>query len=192
MTSQCFCMNRTPGREGVHGNMVNAVADLGVRVGHELGVQATVDGPPRLAAIVGAERARSRDCDVHPLRVLPIQNNRVQAQSTGAWLPIGSGPMAAESCKLMPGLSAICGAEQCGVFYSGIDSVRIRERWFEVPDALELPGVLCAVVPLVCSEGLTGGGRGVIDEFVALPCRRGAGRRHHFPAGSFPSVAAVA
>ena len=31
ITSQCFCMNSTSGRDRVHGNVVNAVADLGGR-----------------------------------------------------------------------------------------------------------------------------------------------------------------
>ena len=92
----------------------------------------------------------------------------------------------------MPAVSAVCGAEQCGVFYSRIDIIRIGERRFEVPDALELPRMLRAVIPLVGSQRLTSGGRSVIDEFVALPCRRGTRRRHHLASRSFPSLAAVA
>ena len=33
MTSQCFCMNSTPGREAVHGDAVDAMAHFGVRIG---------------------------------------------------------------------------------------------------------------------------------------------------------------
>src|SRR5439155_15018723 len=51
----------------VHGNVVNAVTDLGVRVGNVLGAQSAVDRLPGLAAVVGAECARSRDGDEHPL-----------------------------------------------------------------------------------------------------------------------------
>jgi hypothetical protein len=175
----------------VHGDMVNAMTDLGIRVGNVWGVQSTVDRLPRIATIVRTKRARRRDRDEHPLRILRIQNNRVQTQTASAGLPHRACAVSAESRNLLPCLSAIFGAEQCGVFYPGIHIVRIGERRFEVPDALELPGMLCAVVPLVSGEGLTSGGRSVIDEFVALARRRGIRLRHHLSARSFPSLAAV-
>ena len=52
----------------VHGDVVNAVADFGIRVGNVRGVQALVDRPPGRAAIVGPERAGRRDGDEHSLR----------------------------------------------------------------------------------------------------------------------------
>ena len=36
-----------------------------------------------------------------------------------------------------------------GVLHAGVDRVRIGQRRLEMPDALEFPGVLGAVVPLV-------------------------------------------
>jgi hypothetical protein len=48
----------------VHRDAVNAMADLGIRVGDVLGLQPPVDRPPRLACIVGAESARRRDGNV--------------------------------------------------------------------------------------------------------------------------------
>ena len=66
--------------------------------------------------------------------------------------------MAAESRNLLPGVSAIGRAKQCGVFDSGIDMVWIGKRRFEMPDALEFPGMLCAVVPLVSGEWFASGG----------------------------------
>ena len=81
---------------------------------------------------------------------------------------------------------------QCGVFYSGTDNICVGQRRFEVPNALELPGMLCAVVPLVGSERLASAERSVVDEFVALPHKRGIRLRHYFPAGSFLSLVAVA
>ena len=53
--------------------------------------------------------------------ILRIENNRVQAHAAGAGLPLRARAVAAESCELLPGLSAIGGAKQCGIFYSGID-----------------------------------------------------------------------
>ena len=71
----------------VHRDAVNAVADLGIRVGNVLGLQAAVDRLPRLAGVVGAERARGRDGDEDPPRVARIQKDRVQAHPAGARLP---------------------------------------------------------------------------------------------------------
>ena len=69
--------------------------------------------------------------------------------------------MAAQSGKLLPGLPAVGRAEQGGVFDAGVDRVRIGQRRLEMPDALELPGVRRAVVPLVRA------GDAVVHELVA-------------------------
>src|SRR5258708_3571069 len=57
--------------------------------------------------------------------------------------------MAAQAGEFDPCLSAVGRAEQRGVFDSGIDRLWLSERRFQMPDALELPGVRCAVIPLV-------------------------------------------
>ena len=92
----------------------------------------------------------------------------MQAHAAGAGLPLRAGAVAAQAGELLPGLPAVGGAEQRGVFDSGVDRVRIGERRLEMPDALELPGMRRAVVPLVRGEGFAGCGRGVVDELVAL------------------------
>src|SRR4030066_301974 len=72
----------------VHRNAMNAVSDLGVRVRKlVLGLEAMVHRPPRLAGVVGAERARGRDGDEDPLGITWIQNDGVQAHPSGARLP---------------------------------------------------------------------------------------------------------
>ena len=77
-----------------------------------------------------------------------VQHDRVQAHPTGARLP--QVPLrAAQLGQLLPGLPAVGRAEQGGVFHPGVDRVWIGQRGFEMPDALELPGARCAVVPLV-------------------------------------------
>ena len=62
------------------------------------------------------------------------------------------------SCHVCP---PSVGAEQGGVFDARVDGVRIGQRRFEMPDALELPGMRRAVVPLVRA------GHAVVDELVA-------------------------
>ena len=69
--------------------------------------------------------------------------------------------MAAQPGELLPRLSAVGRAEQGGVFNAGVDRVRIGQRRFEMPDALELPGMRRAVVPLVRA------GNAVVHELVA-------------------------
>src|SRR2546430_13506275 len=70
--------------------------------------------------------------------------------------------------------------------------VRIGERRLEVPDALELPGMLRAVVELVRGEWLAGLRRRVVDEFVALASRHAIRRLGHPAARRLPRLAAVA
>ena len=110
---------------GVHGDAVDAVADLRVRVGQfVVGLQAAVDRPPGLAGVVGAEHARGRDGDEDALGVARVEQDRVQAHAAGAGLPeVALG--AAQPGKLLPGLAAVRGAEQRGVFHAGIDGVRV-------------------------------------------------------------------
>ena len=167
----------------VHGDAVDAVADLGGRVGNILRAQPLVDRLPGLAAVVGAEGAGGGDGDEDALGIAGIENDGVQAHSAGAGLPLRTGAVAAKAGKFLPGLAAVGGCEQRGVFHTGVDRVRIGERRFEMPDALEFPGMLRAVVPLMRGERLAGFRRSVVDELVALARRRAAGLRHFFPPG---------
>ena len=144
----------------VHRDAVNAVADLGRRVGDLLGPEAAVDRPPRLAGVVGPEHARRRDGDEDPPGMARIEQDRVQAHPAGARLPGGRRGVVAQSGELLPGLPAVGRAEQGGVLDPGVDRVRIGRRWLEVPDARELPGMRRAVVPLVSA------GDAVVHELV--------------------------
>ena len=161
MTSQCFCMNSTSGRDGCIAMRWTQWPTSAVGSGMYCGLQAAVDRPPRLAAVVGPERARGRDGDEDPLGIARVEQDRVQAHPAGARLPGGPRAVAAQPGELLPGLPAVGRAEQGGVFDPGVDRVRIGQRRLEMPDALELPGVRRAVVPLV------GAGDAVVDELVA-------------------------
>src|SRR5713226_5245983 len=76
--------------------------------------------------------------------------------------------MAAQSGELLPRFAAVLRAEQRGVFHAGVDCVRIGKRRFKMPNSLELPRMLSAVVPLMSSKGFTGFRGGVVHELVAL------------------------
>ena len=73
----------------------------------------------------------------------------MQAHPARARLPARARVVAAQAGELVPGLAAVGRAEEGGVLDPGVDGVRVGQRRLEVPDALELPGVLRAVVPLV-------------------------------------------
>ena len=150
-------------------------------------------GRQRLPAIVGAKGAGGRDGDEHAVGIGLIEKDGMQAHAAGSRLPARPRAVAAQSGKFLPGKAPVGGAEQRRVFHSSVDRVRFGQGGFEVPDALELPGMLGAVIPLVSRERLPGFGRGVVDEFIALSFRR-ALRRCGFARGSawlYPGFAAI-
>jgi hypothetical protein len=58
----------------------------------------------------------------------------------------------AQAREFLPVLPAVGRLEHRGVLHAGENRVGIAQRRLEMPDALELPGVLRAVVPLVGCE----------------------------------------
>src|SRR4051812_4264328 len=128
---------------------MDAVTDLGSGVGDILRPESLIDRFPVDSSVVGSEGTRGRDGDEDPTGVTGIKKNGVQAHPAGTWLPARTGAVSAEPGKFRPRLSAIHCAEQGGVFHPGVHGVGIAQRRFKMPDPLEFPGVLRAVVPLV-------------------------------------------
>ena len=145
--------------------MVNAVANFSSWVWNVFGVQPLIDGLPGLPAIIGAKRARRGNSDVDSLRIAGIKNDSMQAHASRARLPFGASAVTAKPGKFVPILSAVGGAEKRGVFDARINGLRIGKGGLDVPDSLELPGMLRAVVPLMRGERRGGG---VVNKFVAL------------------------
>ena len=114
-----------------------------------------------LPRVVRAKRSSRGDRDDDSVRVLRIEQDRVQAHPAGARLPARARAMAAQAGQLRPGLAAVGRAEEGRVLDAGIDGVGVRRRWLQMPDACELPRVRRAVVPLVRS------GNAVVDELVS-------------------------
>ena len=144
-----------------HGDVMHAVADFGGGVGDVLGVQAAVDGLPGFATVIGTKCAGRGDGDKDALGIGGVEHDGVQAQAACAGLPAFGGVVLAQAGKFRPVLAAVGGLEEGGVFHAGIDLVRVGERGLKVPDALELPRVRRAVVPLV------GAGRAFVGKLVA-------------------------
>jgi hypothetical protein len=91
----------------MHCDAMNAVPDLGGRVGQEVGLQSIVDRPPVFAGVVGAERAGGRDGDEDTSRLSGIQKYGMQAHAARARLPTGSRAVAAQAGKFLPALPAV-------------------------------------------------------------------------------------
>ncbi len=130
-------------------------------VGNVLRAQAAVDGLPGGAGVVGAEGAGGGDGDEDAVGIGGIEEDGVQAHAAGAGLPGGAGSVGAQAGELCPVSAAVGGTEERGVLDAGVDVVGIGERGLDVPDALELPRVRRAVVPLVRA------GNAVVGEVVA-------------------------
>src|SRR5450755_4605866 len=128
---------------------MNAMAYLGGRHRNVFGVQSPVDGPPRLPGIVAPEGARRRNGDVDPPRIAGIENDGVQAHAPCAGLPLWPGAVFAQAGEFLPVLSAVGSAKNRGILHAGVDRIGVRQRWLQVPNPLELPGVRRAVIPLV-------------------------------------------
>ena len=175
MTSQCFCMNNTPGRDGCIAmrwtQCPTSASGSGISYWR---LQSPLIGCQVWPRVIGPKCAGRRDRDENPLGPAGIQNDGVQAHAARARLP--EMPLAlrspGSSCQVRPP----SGPEQRGVLRPGVNGVWVCRRGFEMPDALELPGMLRAVVPLV------GAGHAVIVELVSdrLPGLR----RRHRSAGS--------
>ena len=145
----------------VHGDAVDAVADLPLLVRELARAQALVDRSPRLAAVVRAECPGCGDRDDDPVRIVGVDQDRVQAEAAGARLPVLARFVTAQPRELVPALAAVGGAEQRRVLDARVHRVWVVERRLEVPDARELPRVLRSVVPLVRA------GHAVVGELVA-------------------------
>src|SRR5205823_10546382 len=58
----------------------------------------------------------------------------------------------AQAGQLLPGLAGVARLEERRILDARVYLVGIRQRWLDMPDALELPRMRRAVVPLVCAR----------------------------------------
>ena len=124
-------------------------------------LQPAVDGAPGLAAVVRSKGARGRDGDEHAVGIGRIEENGVEAHAAGSRLPARPRAVASQPRELRPRLPTVRRAKQRGILGARVHGVRVGERRLEMPDALELPGMRGAVVPLVRA------GIAVVGELVA-------------------------
>jgi hypothetical protein len=133
---------------------------IGIRQ-FRVGFEPAIDRPPGLPFVLAAEGTCRRNRDEHPFGIGGVDQDRVQAQTAGAGLPLARRLMRAQAGQLVPVLAAVCRPEHGGILDSGVDRVGIGQRRLEMPDALEFPGMRGAVVPEMLPRGA------VIHELVA-------------------------
>src|SRR5256885_3535923 len=131
-------------------------------------MRALADRLPCRSAIIGSECACRGNSYIDTLRVAWVQNDRVKTHTARAGLPLRPGSVAAQSRKFAPRLAAIFGFEERGIFHTGKNRVRFRQGWLKVPDALELPRVLRAIIKLMCCQRLARFGGGIVNQLGAL------------------------
>src|SRR5262249_14223271 len=125
---------------------------------------------------------------------LRIEQDRVQPQAAGARRPMLAGGVSAKAGEFVPGFSAVGGLEDRRIFDACVGGVGIFIRRLDVPDALEDPGLLRAVVKLMGGERSAAFlGIFVVDELVAFALGHSAfaGEFLRFAAGRVPGLAAV-
>src|SRR5262249_39245424 len=82
-------------------------------------------------------------------------------------LPTRSRAVLPQTRQFFPVLAAVRRSKDGGIFHSRVDRLRIGERWFQMPDAFELPRMRSAVVPLM-SAGDAGIGKRLADRLPRL------------------------
>src|SRR5207245_11291989 len=74
----------------------------------------------------------------------------------------------AQSGKVVPRFAAVFRFEQRGIFHPCVNVIGIVKRRFQMPDTLEFPRMLRAVIPLMRRDWFPGLRRSVIKELVTL------------------------
>src|ERR1043165_7319004 len=106
---------------------MNAVADFSRWIRDVLRVQTLVNRLPVRAGVVAAKRAGGGDRHEHPVAILWIEEDGVQANPAGAWLPLRSGAVTAQSGEFVLALAAVTRAKQRCIFNARVNRIGIVE-----------------------------------------------------------------
>src|SRR5579864_237507 len=91
-------------------DLMHALAVLGetLVLGHELGADACVGRPPRLASVVALVDTAGRDRNRELAGITFVEHDRVQAQAAAARLPGWSMRMVPQASHQLKALPAVC------------------------------------------------------------------------------------
>lgn len=130
------------GVRGVHHHFMDTLPEFGEFVRHEISAHIPVAGAPGLPTVVGAVAARGGDRDIHPLGIRGIQKDGVQAQASGAGIPLAALRMIVQGFVDLPGLAAVLRDEQGGGLRAGIQHIGLtRAPGLDVPNLDHLFGL---------------------------------------------------
>ncbi len=97
------------GRVLVAGDLVHALAELGVGIGREAGADALVGRREGLAAVLAQVVAAGRDAEVH---AVAVAQDRVHAEPAVARLPLARVLVVADARDHLPGIAAVAAPEE--------------------------------------------------------------------------------
>ena len=160
-------------------DLVHALAELGQRVGEEVGPHAGVGRRPGRTGVVGAVDAAGGHRDEHPLWVVGVRLQRVDRGTAEAGTPFRAVRVIPERADEAEVLAAVVAAEQALRLAAGPDDAGLAGRGMQLPDARER-GVGVGGERYGALVGLDPGGA----EVVAMEHRRTpvlAGRRGEQP-----------
>ncbi len=106
---------------GRHHELVDALAELGVALGRELGPDAAIAGRPGRAPVARLERADRRDPDPDASRVGGVGDDGVEDETTGAGHPAGPAGVVGQALDVGPGCAVVRAPEQTRRFDAGED-----------------------------------------------------------------------
>src|SRR5262249_47874725 len=137
-------------RIGMAGDLVDALAELGKRVGREAGADAVVGRLERLAAIFAEVVAAGRDAEMD---AVAVAQDGVHAQAAVAGVPFARVLVVADAADHFPAIPAVGGAEERGRLDAGPEFLLGIPR-FQGPDVGDRSAVFL---------GKGGGGFGLLE-----------------------------
>ena len=130
------------GRVLVAGDLVHALAELGIGIGREAGADALVRRREGRAAVLAQVVAAGRDAEVH---AIPVAQDRVHAEPAVPRLPLAGVLVVADARNHLPGIAAVAAPEERRRL-DAAPQVLLAVARFERPDVGER-------APVVLREG---------------------------------------
>ena len=124
-------------------DLVNALAELGVFLGEELGPDSDVARRPGAAAVVRAIHAARRDADPHARGLHGIEHDRVEAETAATRRPARPVRVVEEPAHAVPCLPAVGGPEERRGLDATVEGVGLGgAAGDDLPDLLERQSAL--------------------------------------------------
>src|SRR5580704_17980481 len=119
-------------------DLVHALSELGVLLGHEGNGNATVLRRPVHSAVLGPIDAAGGDGDIHTLFVHRVQHNTVQSQATVARHPARPMRMVEQASYERPAFAGITAFEKPCRLYPAVQNIRVfGAAECDLPDVLQ-------------------------------------------------------